>query len=132
MKTHMHAPPEQVKLIKDFLKHTKKHTISIFSEDWCRYWTKHSKSNYLRLITLLRKVYSPVDLYDHNDEFKAVLIIMGVRLVWGIHASRAYRYAYVQRYALDAGCEYTILSNHDFSKIDPNYPWENWDIFLKE
>ena len=73
-----------------------------------------------------RVLRSPVDVYEHVPEFKRVLNIIGIHLVWGIKASHKYKHAYNMT-------EYTILTDHDFDKYEESaLIWKNYDLFREE
>ncbi len=81
---------------------------------------------------VIHNIYSPVDLLDHNEQFREAVNNLGVYLVWGTHAHHHAKHAYVLRFDKDQGCTYTIFTNHDLDEIDFTFSWENYDLFAEE
>lgn len=83
----------------------------------------------------IHKIYSPVDLYDHNERFKKVLndIGSGIYLKWGRKASHHYKHAYVLNFGTEEGTVYTIQTNYDLDVIDnSSFSWVGHDLFQED
>lgn len=80
----------------------------------------------------IHKISSPVDLYDHNENFKRALNQLGIKLAWGHKASHSHKHAYVLKFSEEAGCVYTIMTDHDLGKLDNAFPWTSYDLFTED
>jgi hypothetical protein len=78
----------------------------------------------------IQKIESPVDLYEHNEEFRKALNKFGIYLEWGTKASRSYNHAYVLRFGEVPGEVYSIITDHCLDDHDPStFLWNNYDVF---
>lgn len=108
---HPHPPQEEVDAIEAFI----------------------ADPSLAHFVKVIHRIYSPVDLYDHNEEFKKALDEIEVVLVWGTYASHIYTHAYTIKFDTDPGCTYSVWTNHDLDVLDlTEFSWTNHDLFAKD
>lgn len=79
----------------------------------------------------IHKIDSPVDLYEHNEEFRKGLNKYSIYLRWGIKACLAYDHAYMLKFGEGPGEIYTIITNRDLDECDFSaFSWKNHDIMI--
>ena len=77
---------------------------------------------------IIHDLDSPVDFYEHNQEFRKKCDFITIKLRWGIKANVKYKFAYVM-----LGEGYTILSNYDLACYDHSaFPWEGYNILERD
>lgn len=80
----------------------------------------------------IHKIRSPVDLKEHNPEFRRALEKANLCLFWGTKASHVYKHAYVVPFGDGPGEVYTIISDFNFDDYEEGvFSWENHDLFTR-